>query len=213
MHTLFQDRFEAGRRLAGRLDAYAGADSVMLAVPRGGVPVARESARILRVPWSVIVSKELPVPWSTSASFGAVADGAVVLNEAMVHGLGLNKETIKTIVEQVEEETGRCQEFYAPRFPNLDVAGKCAIIIDDGIASGYTTMAAVKLVRSRGASKVVAAAPIASRLGASLIGECADECIFEIVSPALPFSIGDFYISWHELTDEDVLRIADIRHR
>ena len=207
MHTLFEDRFEAGRRLAARLAAFSGTDSVVLAIPRGGLPVASEVARVLGLPWCIIVSKKLPVPWADGTSFGAVADGAVVLNEAMVHGLGLHKEMIKSIVDASSGEAERCSQAYALRRPPVEVSGKNAIVVDDGIASGYTMMAAIKQLRSENASKIVAASPVASRFGSALVSECADECVFEIVSPAVPFAISDFYLARHELSDGEVLEI------
>ena len=101
---------------------------MVFAVPRGGLPVASEVAGVLGLPWSVIVSKKLPVPWSEGAWFGAVADGAVVLNEAMVHGLGLHKEMIGAIVAQVTNDTERCSQVYALKRPPIEAAGRRAIV-------------------------------------------------------------------------------------
>jgi putative phosphoribosyl transferase len=151
------------------------------------------------------VVKKLPVPWFASASFGAVADGAVVLNEAMVHGLGLHKEALKPIVDEARQEADHWHQTCERERPEPEIAGKCAIVIDDGVASGYTMMAAIKYLRGRGASRVVAASPVTSRFASTMVSGCADECVFEIVSPTLPFSIDDFYLTRNHLSEEDML--------
>ena len=205
MHEIFKDRDDAGRHLAKKLAHCHAADAVILAIPRGGIPVAAVVAHRLRLEWGVIVVRKLPIPWSPEAGFGAVAaDGSVVLNEAMVHGLKMRQEQIDEVVREVRAELARRSEFMLLAKPPPEVSGRCAIVVDDGLASGYTMLAAIKSLREGGASRVVAAAPVASRSAAALVGPAADECVFEIVSPSVPFAVADFYLNWHDLTDEEI---------
>ncbi len=208
MHTLFEAREEAGRRIAKRLAPYRQSDAVILAIPRGGIPVAAAAAHRLQIGWSFVITRKLPVPSNPEAGFGAVAaDGSVVLNKAMLAGLRLTKAQIDAIANEVGEEVARRTEIYSAARPPADVSGHPVIILDDGLASGYTMLAAIESVRSRNPSKIIAAAPVASRSAAAMIREAVDECAFEIVSPAVPFAVADFYVAWHDLTDEDVLPI------
>lgn len=206
MHTVYEDRIEAGRRLAKKLTQYHGTDTLIIAIPRGGVPVAAMVAHRLQLPWNVIASRKLPIPWNPEAGFGAVtSDGSVVLNESIIHGLGLRKEQVLEIVEEVRKEVIRRAEVNSRERPGIDVSGKSIILVDDGVASGYTMLAAIKSLRSQGAGKIIAAAPVASRSAAAMIEGSADESVFEIVSPSIPFTVADFYLNWHRLSAEDML--------
>lgn len=211
MHSLFLDRNDAGRRLAKRLAHFHGSDAVILAIPRGGAPVAAAAAHRLELAWNVIVVRRLPIPWNPEAGFGAVAaDGSLVLNGQIMGALGMSRSDIDEVVDRTRTEVERRSRAFASVAPQMEVAGKCAIIIDDGIASGYTMLAAIKSLRARAASKVVAAAPVASRSAAALVEKAADECVFEIVSPTMPFAVADYYVEWHDLTDEDVLELLRV---
>lgn len=206
MHDIFQDRTEAGKRLAKKLATYHNSNAVILAIPRGGIPVAASAAHRLNLEWNVIVTRKLPIPWNPEAGFGAIAaDGSMVLNHSMVQGLGLEEPQIEEIAHQVRDEVVRRTEIFSEVKPPADTGGKTVVVMDDGLASGYTMLAAIKSARAHGAEKIVAAAPVASRSSATLIEEAADEVVFEVVSPSVPFAVADFYIEWHDLTDEDVL--------
>ncbi len=208
MHVLFEDRKEAGRRLAKRLQRFHKTSAVVLAIPRGGVPVAAELAHRLQLEWGVIVSRKLPIPSNPEAGFGAVtADGSVVLNRGMLSGLRLGKAEIEDIADDVRREVARRSELYSQWRPNPDVKGRPVILLDDGLASGYTMLAAAKSVRAHEPAKVIAAAPVASKSAANLIAECVDECEFEIISSAMPFAVADFYVVWRDLSDTDIIPI------
>ena len=210
MHVLFEDRQEAGKRIAKKLARFHGTDAVILAIPRGGIPVAAVAAQRLQLQWGVIVTRKLPVPANPEAGFGAVAnDGTIVLNKPMLSGLRLTKDQIGGIAARVRDEVARRTEVYSRAKPPIDVSGRPVIVLDDGVASGYTMLAAIKSVRNQGPASVVAAAPVASRSAASLVEKVADECEFEIVSPAMPFAVADFYVVWHDLTDEDILPVLE----
>ena len=212
MHVLFEDRQEAGERMAKKLAHFRQTDAVILAIPRGGIPVAAEVAHKLQLQWSFIVTRKLPVPTNPEAGFGAVtADGSTVLNNAMLAGLRLTQSQINAIAEKVRVEVARRTEVYSRARPPIDVSGKTVILIDDGLASGYTMLAAIKSIRTHDPARVVVVAPVASRSAATMIEEFADECIFEIVSPAMPFAVASFYVAWHDLTDEEILPTLEVR--
>lgn len=214
MHVLFEDREEGGRRVAKALAHYRQTDAVILAIPRGGIPVAAAVAYRLQLHWSTMVARKLPIPANPEAGFGAVtADGSVVLNRALLSGLHLTKGQIEDITKDVRAEVVRRTEAYSRARPPIDVSGRRVIVIDDGLASGYTMLAAIKSIRNQHPASVTVAAPIASRSAAALIEEAADECVFDTVSPAVPFAVANFYVVWHDLTDEDILPILETENQ
>lgn len=203
---LFRNRAEAGKRLAERLLDYAGSGAVVLAIPRGGVPVAYEIAKRLGAELDVIIPRKMPIPWNPEAGFGAItADGTMVLNEPMVESLGLTPDDISRVAEEVRREVVRRTRAYRGEKPPVDVAGKIVILVDDGLASGYTMLAAIQSVRKLSPSKVIVAVPVASSSAARLVERAADRVIALVVSDRLPFAVADFYLEWRDLTDEEVL--------
>ncbi len=206
MHIIYEDRINAGKHLAKSLREFHGTNAVVLGIPRGGIPVAATVARRLKLEWNVIVTRKLPIPWNPEAGFGAIAaDGSIVLNEAMVQGLQLSRSQIEKVAEKTKAEVLHRTEFFARERPQIPVTGRTVIVVDDGLASGYTMLAAIKALRKQSASQIVAAAPVASRSAATLIEQEADKCVFGVVSSAVPFAVAAFYIEWHDLTDEDLL--------
>jgi putative phosphoribosyl transferase len=203
---VFLDRADAGRRLAARLLEYEGRGAVVLAVPRGGVPVGFEVARRLWAQFDVIVPRKIPIPWNPEAGFGAItADGTMVLNERMVRSLGLSEEEIEQAAEEVRQEVARRTKQYRGDRPPPDIKGRPVILVDDGLASGYTMLAAVTSLRREEPCEVVVAVPVASRGAARLISPKVDKLVALIVSERLPFAVADFYIEWRDLTDDEVL--------
>jgi len=203
---LFRDRRDAGRRLAERLLDYEGRDAVALAIPRGGVPVGVEVAKRLGAQLDVIVPRKIPIPWNPEAGMGAItADGTMVLNESMVRSLGLSKEEIEHAADEVRQEVIRRTETYRAGRAEPEIAGKPVILVDDGLASGYTMLAAIEFLRKQSPSSVVVAVPVASQGAARLIGPKVDELVALIVSERLPFAVADFYLEWRDLTDDEVL--------
>ena len=202
----YRNRIDAGRILAGHLKQYKPGDAIVFAIPRGGIPVAVEVAKKLGIELDVIVSRKIPIPYNTEAGYGAVTeDGAIVLNEPLVERLGLTRQQIERHADEVRAEMRRRQEAYRAKLRPSSVEGKAAIIIDDGLASGYTMMAAMSSIRRQGAAKVVAAAPVASSSAWELIKSAADEVVCPIVSYHYPFAVASFYRHWHDLTDEEVI--------
>lgn len=208
---IFRDREDAGRRLADRLLDYKGRDAIVLAIPRGGVPVGFEIAERIDALLDVIVLRKIPVPWNPEAGFGAVtADGTVVLNENMLRGLGMSQEQIERAAEEVREEILRRMRAYRKGSTELpDVRGRPVILVDDGLASGYTMLAAIKSLEKHEPSEVVVAVPVASSGAARLVRPRVDNFIALIVGERIPFAVADFYRYWSDLPDEEVLRYLD----
>ncbi len=208
---MFRDRKEAGERLAEKLEQYAGR-SIVLAIPRGGMPVAYEVARKLLVPFSVIVVRKIPIPWEPEAGFGAVTDdGTVVLNDRLTSTLRLSPQQINAAVAGAKREIDRRRLLYLGKRQIPSLKNKTAILIDDGLASGFTMIAAVNSVRKQNAEKVVVASPVASRSAFDRVNKVADEVVCLLISDASTFAVASFYENWYDLTDEEVLEILQKR--
>lgn len=203
---LFRDRADAGRQLAERLLEYEDRGAVVLAIPRGGVPVGFQVAKRLNAQFDVIVPRKIPIPWNPEAGFGAItADGTIVLNKAMVQSLDLGEEEIEQAAEEVRREIIRRTKQYRGDRPLPDVKGRPVILVDDGLASGYTMLAAIESLRKDAPSAVVVAVPAASSGAAGLVAPQVDKLVALIVSHRLPFAVADFYVEWRDLSDEEVI--------
>ncbi len=201
----FRDRSDAGRKLAEKLKDYERQDPLVLAVPRGGVPVGCAVARALHAPFDLILVKKLPVPYNREAGFGAVtADGTVVLNRELVDYMRLEKWVIDTVVQGVQDEVQRQEQAYRTG-PPLDLKGKTVIITDDGLASGYTMLAAVRDAKDRSAKRVIVAAPCAPRSSVELLEKEADAVVCLTVQESGPFAVASYYESFPDLSDGEVL--------
>jgi predicted phosphoribosyltransferase len=202
---LFRDRTEAGRLLAARLEKYAGKPDVMvLALPRGGVPVAFEVARALHAPMDVFIVRKLGVPGHEELAMGAVASGGVrVLNDHVVAGLGIPEYVIDAVVKWETEELKRRERLYRGNRPPADVRGKTVILVDDGLATGSTMLAAVQALRQQGPARIVVAVPVASPDTCELMKAYVDE----IVCAATPepfYAVGLWCEDFSQTTDEEV---------
>jgi len=206
MMPYYRNRVDAGRRLAEELIQYRGSDAVVFAIPCGGVPVAVEVAKKLESPLDIVIVRKIPIPFNTEAGFGAVTeDGVPVLNQQLVEQLELTEEQIESYTEDVRSEIRRRMLVYRNKLQPSSVEGKTAIIIDDGLASGYTMLAAIKSIRNKGPAKVVVAVPVASSSAWDLVKSSADEIISPVFAHTGRFAVADFYSNWRDLTDEDVL--------
>jgi putative phosphoribosyl transferase len=202
---LFEDRREAGRTLAGLLQPYAGHnDIIVLGLPRGGVPVAYEVARALGAPLDVFVVRKLGTPGQEELALGAIAGGGVrVLNQDVVHGLGIESEEIERVTQRELPELERRERQYRAARPPLDVPGRTVILIDDGLATGSTMRAAVSALRRMAPAKIVVAIPVAAR---STCEELRAE-VDELVCTATPdnfYAVGQWYRHFPQISDEEV---------
>ncbi len=208
--TRFNDRIDAGRRLADKLSEYRGTSAVVFAIPRGGIPVAVAVASRLGLNLDVVVPRKIPIPSNPEAGYGAVTeDGVIVLNEPLVAQLNLSKSQIQRQAEEVRAEIDRRSALFRSRLPRQEIQGKTAIIIDDGLASGYTMMAAVASLQRRKAGKIVVAVPVASGNAYDLVKSAAADIVALIIARQPEFAVAGFYWEWHDLTDAEVMKYID----
>ena len=203
---LYADRAEAGRALAASLTEYAGRpDVVVLALPRGGVPVASRVAQALDAPLDVFLVRKLGFPGSEEFAMGAIASGGVrVLNEPVLERYGVPEAVVETIARREERELTRREKSYRGDLPPLDLHGKTAIVVDDGLATGFSMRAAVKALRSLGPRRIVVAVPVGPRETVEELRLLADQ----VVCPAMPepfLAVGRFYDDFEQTTDREVI--------
>ncbi len=205
--SIFDDRQDAGRQLAAELSEYNDQSVVVLAIPNGGVPVALEVAGVLKDDLDLTICRKIPMPLNPEAGFGAIADdGTVILNEELVKSIGLNRQQIEHEASKVRTEIKRRSILYRGDRPLTRVSGKTVIIIDDGLASGFTMMAAVESVRRRRPKEVVVAVPCASALAVKQVERVADKVVVGVVGYMPRFAVADFYRHWYDLSDDEVIR-------
>ena len=203
---VFRDREHAGELLSRVLMRYQGAHAAVVAVPRGGVPVGFAIARSLQLPLDVVIPRKLPIPEEPEAGFGAVtADGSLVLNERLVAQLNLPAKTIDAIVKEVQREVRRREAVYRQAGPRVDLSGRTVIVVDDGLASGYTMLAAIKSVGKGGPRKVVVAVPCSPTRSIDLVTPQVDEIYCLVRSDEPIFAVASYYEDFADLSDEQVL--------
>jgi putative phosphoribosyl transferase len=201
--SLFEDRADAGRRLADLLRPAPGL--IVLGIPRGGVAVAREVATKLGAPLDVIVPRKLGAPRNPELGIGAVGpDGTVVLDDRTLRMTGADREYVEAEVERQMAEIARRSEVYRRGRPPLSVAGRPVIVVDDGIATGGTAEAAVRSLANQGASRVTLAVPVAPAETLRRLASIADEVV--VVATPEPFrAVGQWYERFPQLSDADVM--------
>jgi putative phosphoribosyl transferase len=206
---VFADRAEAGLLLAERLAAMDLAAPLVLALPRGGVPVAAEIATRLKAPLDVAFVRKLGAPDQPELAIGAVADGAspeIVLNAELVEAMGLSEDFIAAEAARELAAIERRRKEYEGLRAKIDPAGRTVIIVDDGIATGMTMQAALRSIRSQRPARLIAAAPVASRQALSMLRREADQVVW-LSAPRRFGSVGYFYRSFAQVSDEDVAQM------
>ena len=179
----------------------------MLAIPNGGVPVALEVAGALKADLDLVISRKIPVPLNPEAGFGAIADdGTIFLNEEAVRRIGLSRQQIEYEASKVRAEIKRRSLLYRGDRPLVRVNSRTVIIIDDGLASGFTMMAAVESVRHRRPKEIVVAVPCASAVAVKQLEKVAGKVVTCVTSFVPRFAVADFYRRWYDLSDNEVIR-------
>jgi putative phosphoribosyl transferase len=201
----FQDRFDAGRLLATRLEAYANREDVwVLALPRGGVPVAFEVAKALHAPLDVFLVRKLGVPGHEELAMGAIASGGVMVrNDEVIMGLGVPSYVIDTVVAQEQQELQRREHLYRGDQPFPDLHDRTAILVDDGLATGASMRAAVAALRQHQPAHSVVAVPIAAPDTCKALQAEVDEVVCAR-TPEPFYAVGLWYEDFPQTTDEEV---------
>jgi len=203
---VFEDRDDAGLHLARALEQFRGKDAIVLAIPSGGVPVGLAVSSRLKLPFDLLIIRKIPVPGNPESGFGAVSlEGDVVLNEPMARMLGLSQAEIEKLIEPVEKELETRNRVFRGSMPWPDIKGRIAIIVDDGLASGYTMMTAVRAVLRRNPSQVVVAVPTASASTIRLLAPEVDLIVCPNVRSGYSFAVADAYRNWYDLEREEVI--------
>ena len=205
---VFSDRREAGRVLADMLYEYRDhADVLVLGLPRGGVPVAWEVAAALHAPLDVFVVRKLGAPRWEELALGALSSGGgVVLNDEVVHSLRISDQQLQQVIDRETAELARREAAYRGERPPVELAGKTVILVDDGIATGASMLAAVQAVRSAGPAHIVVAVPVAPPSAQKQLTGVADDVVCVTV-PASFMAVGEYYRDFSQTTDEEVRKL------
>jgi putative phosphoribosyl transferase len=205
----FKDRTDAGRKLAKALAAYKGHKAVILALPRGGVPVAAEVAAALHAPLDLILVRKIGVPMQPELAMGAVVDGRtpiVVRNDDVIAVAGVDEAEFKAICDSELAEIERRRQRYLGDGERADVAGRTVIVIDDGVATGATTRAALRAIRMRNPAKLILAVPVAPTDNLAALRGDADEVVC-LEDHEFFGAIGAYYANFDQVADEDVIAL------
>ena len=201
----FRDRTQAGRRLSRKLAHYADrADAIVLALPRGGVPVGYEVAKALRAPLDVFLVRKLGAPGQEELAMGAIAAGGVrVLNDEVVRALGISPRVIDSVAARELRELERRDQLYRGRRPAPRVAGRTAILVDDGLATGSTMRAAIQALRQKEPGRIVVAVPVAAAPTREELSSLVDEMVC-YATPEPFYSVGFWYDDFSQTTDDEI---------
>jgi putative phosphoribosyl transferase len=207
---MFQNRTEAGQKLATKLTPYfAQPDVLVLAMPRGGVPVGCEIARALHAPVDVFVVRKLGVPWDPELAMGAVATGGVrVLDHDIIGSLAIPHEEVAKVAAREELELERRERAYRGGRVPLPIAGKKVILVDDGIATGSTVRAGIAALRKLQPARIVIAVPVAPHATCTILRKLADEVVCAVEAEEF-FAIGEWYEDFTQLSDHEVQNLLE----
>ena len=205
---VFRDRTHAGEVLADMLSAYRGSNALVLSIPAGGAPVAAAIARVLALPLDVAVVSKLTLPWNTEAGYGALAfDGTLRLNEMLMARAGLSEAHIETGKARAQEKVTRRVKLLRGDRPFPDLSQCSAILVDDGLASGFTLMVAIEALRHQNAKEIVVAVPTAHAESAARIAPLVEALYCPNLREGTTFAVADAYQEWSDVAEEDLVTL------
>ena len=208
MVSVFEDRTDAGKRLAEYLVSYRDSQGIVLALPSGGVPVATEIASALNLPLDLLIVRKVQIPDNPEAGFGAIGpDGEVLLNKELMKHLRLTNEQISIQIEKSRANIEKRNRIFRKEKPFPLLRDMVVIVVDDGLASGYTMLSAVRFLRKMSLKKLVAAVPTGSKKTVEALAPEVDELFCLNVRSGPFFAVANAYRNWHDLTDEEVLSL------
>jgi putative phosphoribosyl transferase len=206
----FQDRTEAGRLLGVELASRNLGHAVVLALPRGGLPVGAEVAEALQAPLDVLVVRKLGVPWQPELAMGAICGNTRVMDTELIRDLGISAQQMEAVATRETREMERREKLYRGGLPALNLRGRTAVLVDDGLATGSTMVAAVRRIRGLRPEKLIVAVPVSSTQACSRLQQEADECVC-LARPEPFFSVGQWYVNFDQVTDttvQEILRLS-----
>ena len=207
---IFPDRDAAGRLLAQKLQNYRDTDGLVLAIPAGGVPVAAQIARFLRLPLDLIIVRKIQIPWNTEAGFGALApDGQKFFNEPLLRALNLDEEQVKAQVAATQKNLEQREARFRGGRPYPNLKGKVALVVDDGLASGYTMLAALKFIARQNPAEIIVAVPTGLLETVEFIRQSAATVVCLNIRTRRPFAVAAAYREWYDVPDQEVLKILE----
>lgn len=205
----FRNRQEAGQRLAEKLAGYGDEDVVIMALPRGGVPVAFEIAKELQAPLDVVVVRKVGVPGHEELAMGAVASGGVLVrNDDIISALGIGEDVVEASAEAKRREVSARESAFRGDRETPDLKDRTVIVVDDGIATGSTMRASLRALRQSGAERLVVAVPVASETACQEMRELADEVLCLIATDQL-IAVGQWYLNFDQVSSEEVVELLD----
>jgi putative phosphoribosyl transferase len=212
MGYMFKNRVDAGIKLAEMLRAgYENSNAVTIAIPRGGVVVGEVIARILHIPLDVIIPRKIGVPGNPELAIGSVTENNIIVNEQLVQEIGISREYIEAEADRERQEIARRRKLYLGERKPLDLRDRIAIIADDGLATGFTALAAITAVRDFGPLKIVLAVPVAPTEAYDRLKKEVDELVCIQIETVF-FAVGQFYETFEQTTDSEVVDILSRYH-
>ncbi len=207
----YRNRTDAGKVLAQELQKIRfETRPIVLAIPNGGIPVGVQIAKSLHAELDAIIVRKLQVPGNPEAGFGALTShGALLLNERLVRSIGLKQVQIDMVVKQTEEQIERRKNDYRGLVGNVNPSEKDVILVDDGIASGYTMLAAIESVRTLGPNSIIVAAPTASGSAAELVGNQVSVLVCPRIETGFIFAVANAYVKWYDVPDSEVILVLE----
>lgn len=204
----FSNRSEAGELLAKELAGRTGlVNPIVLALPRGGVPIGLAVARALRAPLDVVIVRKLGVPWRPELAMGAITGGSFqVLDEVLIQDLGIYPEEIEAVVSRERKEVARREKRYRGDRPRLHLKGRTVLLVDDGLATGSSMLAAARYVRTLNPASLIAAAPVGSVEACHRLRKELDECLC-LATPDPFNAVGEWYTDFEQVTDDEVRQL------
>jgi len=210
---VFADRNEGGIRLADKLRRFKEQNTIVLALPSGGVPIGKAIQQEIDCDFDLLVVRKIQIPWNTEAGFGAInLDGDVLINESLLYALHLPEAEVQAQIDKTKDIVRRRNELFRQGKTFPDLSNRLVILADDGLASGFTMRAAIEYVRKRNPATIITAVPTGSADTVDRIIREVDCVVCLNVRESYPFAVAEAYRLWYDLNEEEVLKLLNEKH-